>query len=63
MIWEAAGESLECPVFDWMCSVSSCITDNIQFHENYLAASEAVTVGWTALRARSDRGECVAGKI
>ena len=44
LIWEAAGESLACPVFDWLCTLTSSITANVEFHENNLSVSEAVVV-------------------
>ena len=34
----------------WLCSLTSFITENVEFHENNLSVSEAVVVGWTALR-------------
>ena len=32
---------------DWLCSLTSSITENVEFHENNLSVSEAVVVCWT----------------
>ena len=50
IMWAAAGSSASTPVVDWLAQILSSIREPINFHENHLSVSEAVRIGWSAIR-------------
>ena len=51
LLWGAAGVDATTPVLDMLVSTASGVSEPIQFHGSDISATEAVRVGWTALRA------------
>ena len=51
LLWGAAGVDATTPVSDMLVSTASVVSEPIQFHGSDIPATEAVRVGWTALRA------------
>ena len=51
LMWAATKRSDTTPVLQWLSQAGSRIVEPIEFHESHINATDAATVGWTALRA------------
>ena len=51
LMWAATKRSDTTPVLQWLSQAGSRIVEPIEFHESHISATDAATVGWTALRA------------